>query len=146
MRRLVGPVLLLSAFGVQADIYKHVDENGHVTFTNKPLPGAKKVMLEASRPTSTRWEGRKSVKSGGDGITPASFPRVDASTQKKRDDTRRLLLEEELRTEQSYLDSARQALNQASRKPGGDLGRLGETVRLHEKNIEMLNKELASLK
>ena len=53
---------------------------------------------------------------------------------------------EELASEQRNLDAARRALATATRQPGTDLNKLADSVRLHEKNIEMLNKELSLIR
>lgn len=65
--------------------------------------------------------------------TPNDFPRVNNDQQKARDTDRRAILEQELAVEQKNLDDAR---NQ-----GGQ-----DKMRLHERNIEALKKELANLK
>ena len=132
-----------------ADIYKLVDENGRVTYSNTPLKGAKKLNLE---PLSTIAPPKPKPAAA----TPANFPRVDGETQKKRDDTRRSILEQELATEQKQLEEARKALAEGEATRLGDernyqkyLDRvqgLKDNVTLHEKNVEALNKELAGVR
>jgi len=129
-----------------AEIYKFVDDNGHVTYTNMPRPGAKKLQLgqPAGKPdTGTPSEKKRSSASNP---TPGYFPRVDPGTQRKRDDMRRQLLVEELRSEERNLAASRSELANGSRRPGTDIGKLTESVRMHEKNIEMLNKELSHIR
>ena len=99
------------------------------------------------------------VESGGgstrSAATPSGFPKVDAATQKGRDDIRRKVLSEELATEQKLLDDARAAY--ANGAPAGlpeeqhmpqiyaaRVAKLKQAVSLHEKNIEALQKELAA--
>ncbi len=141
----VGLALSLSA---HAEIYKYVDENGRVTYTNIPRKGAKKLDLE---PLSTIPLGKPKKQA-----EPAGFPTVDKETQSKRDDVRRKLLEDELSREQAQLEQARKALKE------GEAIRLGSEhnyqryldrvqglkndVTLHQKNVEALQKELAGLK
>jgi hypothetical protein len=82
--------------------------------------------------------------------------RVDASTQRKRDDERRQILEEELAREQDALSEARRALAEQESIRSGDernyqrvLDRLKpyqETVEMHEKNIASIKREMANLK
>lgn len=129
-----------------AEIYKLVDENGRVTYSNTPLKGAKKLNLE---PLSTIAPPKPKPAAS----TPANFPRVDGETQKKRDDTRRSILEQELATEQKQLEDAKKALAEGEATRLGDernyqkyLDRvqgLKDNVTLHQKNIEAINKELA---
>lgn len=87
--------------------------------------------------------------------TPSGFPKVDAATQKGRDDIRRKVLSDELATEQKLLDEARAAYANGAPTPTQDeqnvpqryaerVTRLRQTVSLHEKNIEALKKELAA--
>ena len=89
------------------------------------------------------------------GATPSGFPKVDAATQKGRDDIRRKVLSDELATEQKLLDEARVAYangsppatldeQNAPQRYADRVGRLRQTVSLHEKNIEALKKELAA--
>lgn len=128
MRFLLGWLCLACAITVHAEIYKYTDENGHVTYSNSPRQGAKALGVGPA-------EQRKVA-------SPSHFPKVDKSTQKQRDAMRRQLLLDELGSEQRSLEAARKA----QRQPGADTSKLAETLRLHEKNIEMLNKELARIK
>jgi hypothetical protein len=130
--------------GARAEIYKFVDDNGHVTYTNMPRKGAKKLQLEtptAGKPTTPEAKSDRKRTS-----TPASFPRVDVGTQRKRDDMRQQLLMQELDSEQRNLSAARAAFGASRGQSGSDVERLMNSVRLHEKNIEMLNKELGHLR
>jgi hypothetical protein len=142
-------VLCLVWAGIsQAEIYKFVDDNGLVTYTNMPRPGAKPelVIPENGQRLDTRASTTTKRKSSTRSSTPAYFPRVDTGTQRKRDDMRRQLLEEELGSEQRNLAAAKSAVAAGSRQPGTDLKKLLDAVRLHEKNIEMLNKELSHIR
>ena len=109
-----------------AEIYKHVDAQGRVTYSNVPIKGATKLNLE---PLTTVPAPRAKTSTP----TPAGFPKVDNDTQKKRDDTRRKILEEELAAEEKLLADAAK-------------GQSKEEIELHEKNISALKKELANLK
>jgi len=143
-----GLACLLWAQIAHGEIYKFVDDNGHVTYTNMPRPGAKKLDLGPSKDTKPALlEGRRASKpSSSRNPTPDTFPRVDTGTQRKRDDMRRQLLVEELGSEQRNLGAAQSAYIGGRRQPGADLNQLMDAVRLHEKNIEMLNKELSHIR
>lgn len=135
--------------GAHADIYKLVGEDGRVTYSNTPLKGAKKINLE---PLSTISPPKPKPAAA----TPQNFPRVDNETQKKRDNMRRDILEQELAAEQKLLEEARKNLAE------GEATRLGnernyqkyldrvqglkDNVTLHEKNVDALNKELAGVR
>lgn len=123
---LIAGIAVFTASSVHAEIYKHVDAEGRVTYSNVPMKGAVKLNLEplttipASRP-------KTSVAS------PSGFPKVDGDTQKKRDDTRRKILEEELEAEEKLLTEA-----VAKKDATG--------IKLHDENVVTLKKELANIK
>lgn len=148
MRFAIWLILLAVPSIACAEIYKFVDDNGFVTYTNMPRPGAKPQMVipDVSHPKNTAAPTDKKARSSGKTATPGYFPRVDSGTQSKRDDMRRQLLVEELRSEERNLVASRSELGQGSRHPGADIGKLTEAVRMHEKNIEMLNKELSHIR
>jgi len=130
----------------QADIYKSVDADGHVTYSSAPLKGGKRVVVSQSvtppvaqipseRPRTT--------------ATPQDFPKVNQETQRGRDTTRRKILEDELRAEEDLLGVARQA-RQAS-ETNRSVAKEGEKMKsvqvdLHQRNIEALKIELSKLK
>ncbi len=119
-------LVLFYASASYGEIYKHVDSQGRVTYSNVPIKGATKLNLE---PLTTVPAPRARTNAP----TPAGFPKVDNETQKKRDDTRRKILEEELSAEEKLLADATK-------------GQSREEIELHEKNISALKKELANLK
>lgn len=130
----------------QAEIYKYVDESGRVTYTNIPKRGSKKLDLDPVAAAKTKSN-----------PGPNSFPRVDSQTQKKRDETRKSILQDELSAEEKLLAEAQQALKEGEVRRVGEEGRnlqkyiervtrLKESVSLHEKNISALRKELGELR
>ncbi len=138
----------------QADIYKHVDADGHVTYSSTPTKGAKKLDLEPLS-TSPLLRARNP--------SPTDFPRVDNNTQRNRDDTRLKILEDELATEDKLLVGARHNLKAGEGNPEVSVGQDGKTYRnvakyeekikslqgqvmLHEKNIAALKTELSKLR
>jgi Domain of unknown function (DUF4124) len=142
------------AVSAQADIYKRVDEEGHVTYSSTPIKGGKKLHLE---PLPTMQPPQQK------GRNAEGFPKVDSQTQSRRDDTRRKILQDELATEQQALDDARRKLQEAQDTPEVYKGAGGKTfrnvakyeenvsaaqeeVRNHEKNVEALKTELSNLK
>lgn len=155
MRAALFIIGLVAALSVQAEIYKYVDESGQVTYSNLPRRGAVKLNLEPpAKPAASNPAGGGMHKK--DVSSPVSFPKVDGGTQRKRDDMRRTVLQEELRTEERNLAEARAALKEgealrAGEKPGspswlGRVEKLRDGVKLHEDNIAALRKELGSVK
>jgi len=135
----------------QADIYKAVDENGHVTYSSTPIKGGKKIILE---PLPT-------MVPPGKARSPDDFPKVDGATQKERDETRRRILQDELKSEEKLLEESQQRLNEASPEvfKGTDgktyrnvaqyeenIKPLVEQIEMHQKNISALKTELSKLK
>jgi hypothetical protein len=143
-----APILVTSH--AAADICKYADRDGNLHYTNvAPEKGWKKLScgVGGSAPS-----GEREAKSAP---SPPGFPKVDASTQKGRDDLRRKVLTEELATEEKLLAEARIAYANGAPPPTPEettmpakyaerLTRLRQAVSLHEKNIEALNKELAA--
>ena len=144
---------------VQADIYKHVDADGHVTYSSTKIKGAKKLKL----PPLITSQPPPRMRSTTSTSSPSDFPRVDSDTQRNRDDTRRKILEEELAAEDQLLQEARKNLKEGEanpevfRAPNGRIQRnvakyeekiieLQEQVTLHETNTEALKMELGKLR
>lgn len=149
-------LLCLCPLLAQAEIYKAVDADGHVTYSSTPIKGGKKIILEPL-PTMVPPARVRSAAS------PEDFPRVDGETQKGRDDTRRKILQDELSTEEKLLEEARQNLKEGEESPEVFKGQDGKTYRnvakyeekikalndqveLHQRNIEALKTELSKLK
>lgn len=126
LQSMTAALALLAATAAYGEIYKHVDAQGRVTYSNVPIKGATKLNLE---PLTTVPAPRAKTSAP----SPAGFPKVDNETQKKRDDTRRKILEEELAAEEKLLADAAK-------------GQSREEIDLHEKNVSALRKELANLK
>jgi hypothetical protein len=138
----------------QAEIYKRVDADGHVTYSSAPIKGSKKLQLEPL-PSMTPTARERNSESG--------FPKVDGKTQTRRDTTRRKILEDELDSEVKALDEARAKLKEAQDSPEVYKTANGKTLRnvakyeekvnaeqdevsIHENNIQALKTELSNLK
>lgn len=168
----------------QSTIYKHVDESGRVTYSNKPMKGATVMELDpitvfppgpAAAPASAEKSAARAIPATLT-VTKPSLASVDPQLQRKRDDGRRKILEQELSQEEKSLASARDALLQEQQNPtliaavrvaqqateptpaqlaemranidkaSGKIRGLQVTVAEHEKNVEALRKELGALK
>lgn len=140
----------LAPLTVQADVFKCVDANGKVSYTNdRGGKGCKALTNEGAVSTISMRAPNAAASSG-------SFPRVTEDAQRVRDAGRREVLENELAGEQSALDEARKALaEQEATRHGNEknyqkmLDRLQpykENVERRERNVEALNKELSGLR
>ena len=129
MKWLVIVLLGLATLSSRAEIYKSVDGDGHVTYSNIPTKGARRLNIGPLTAPSRR---------------DADF-RVDNRTQKMRDEKRYRILREELMTEKERLEKSRQAYLGMRGDPER-AKKSGEDVLLHEKNIEALEREISNLK
>ncbi len=150
---------LLWVGSVQAEtIYRYLDDRGGVTYTNIPsaLPrkGVEKINVPIPPPPDVKLPPAPVVKVKPN--PPINFPKVDNQTQRKRDQSRKQILDDELKAEVQSLDAAKNALSEAAAvKLGADknhqkyverLQGLKEQVSLHEKNVGALKKEISGLK
>ena len=151
---VITPILIITgmimAATASAEIYKHADKEGRITYSNTPTKGAKKLYLNPSpaqpRPTVA---------------TPDGFPKVARKVQQQRDLKRREILAEELAAEEKLLSDARQALKKGEASYEAlkvnpaqsrhnvvsseeQMKKLREQVLLHENNIVALKRELAN--
>jgi len=119
-------------------------------YSNVPNKGAVKLDIEGFPSTSNKTERSTRAKTP----TPVNFPRVDSQTQNQRDDKRKQILISELETEQKALQDAKKAYAESappfsrdtSGKTDEKIQRLQADVDAHEKNVQLLQKELASLR
>jgi predicted nucleic acid-binding Zn-ribbon protein len=193
MASLVAAAMSGAAWA-QATIYKHVDESGRVTYTNKPMKGAVAMELDPLTTIPATPMGSLAPTAATTPAAPvkavATLERVDKplqvvqptlasiepQVQKRRDNDRRRILEEELSREEQSLTDVRTSITQEQQNPtliaavrtmqqtaepsasqlvemrnniekaSGRIRGLQATVAEHEKNIEALKKELGALK
>jgi hypothetical protein len=152
--RLSFLLCLVLAVPAQGDIYKYVDESGRVTFTDVYKKGAKRIELPgAPTPLPARDKAPRRTSSSP---SPANFPRIDASTQKRRDDIRHQVLMDEIAAERRSAEEARRQLAVGKRLQPGEhatdetylsrIKKLKITVQQHEDNVAAIQRELANLK
>lgn len=144
---------LILAAPAQAEIYKYVDENGQVTFTDVYKKGAQRIDLPgAPKPLSPAGKAPARVSTP----SPANFPRIDAGTQKRRDDIRRQVLQDEIDGERRNAEEARRQLTLGERLQPGEratdtsylnrVNRLRAALQQHEQNVTAIQRELANLR
>jgi hypothetical protein len=152
--RLSFLLFLILAAPAHAEIYKYVDENGQVMFTDVYIKGAKRIDLPGA-PAPLPSSG-KAPRKASYNPSPADFPRIDPGTQKRRDDIRQQVLEDEIAGERRNADEARRQLTLGERLQPGEratdatyqnrVNKLRSTVQQHEQNIISIQRELANLK
>lgn len=111
-----------------ADIYKCTGDGGAPTFadgnTKTNYKNCQLIMRES---------GTKAISNKQQTATQSDFPKVDKQTQNQRDDKRKQILLSELDSEQKALEASKNERSQAD-------------TQLHQKNIELLHKEVNALK
>jgi hypothetical protein len=186
-----------SAFAQSPTIYKHVDDSGRITYSNKPMKGATLMELDPITviPVLPAIAARAATQGGLEKasllvdkpeakpiaaiVTPVprtTLASIEPQVQKRRDEERRRILEQELAREEESLGGARLALGKEQQNPAligavrvaqqavdptaaqmlefrtnidkasGRIRGLQATVAEHEKNVEALKKELGALK
>ncbi len=155
--------VLLLPLASHAAIYKHVDANGRVTYSNVKIKGGKKINLEpAATSFGTTPKTDSNSETSKSKTTPKGFPNVDAKTQKNRDNSRKQILMSELESEKKALEAAKKAHADGAKNPetfktaNGGIGRnvakyqekmkkLQADVDLHQRNVELLEKEISNI-
>ena len=137
IRTLFIVLMLLSSLSpaiAGTDIYKHVDKDGNITFTNRRINNAQKVSI-ASFSRNTEQSG-----------SPSQSPRVKNTTQTERDTMRRQILEKELVTEERLFSDTQSSLLQiGNHAESSQIVQLRNKLFSHQRNIAALKKELAKL-
>ena len=135
-----------------AEIFLCVDANGRKELTDTKRAGCKALTPPDAIPAPpARREGTRTPTA-----TPSNFPRVDAATQKKRDVDRKALLESELRAERAKLEELKKAYANGEPERQGDeknyqkyldrVEAMKTDIDRVQKNIDMLNREIANIK
>lgn len=145
-----------------ADIYKRVDADGKVTYSNSKTKGATRLEFDPDANTISN-DNRPKTNSNKRTATPDSFPKVDKDTQNQRDDKRKDILQSELDSEKAALEEARKAYSEAESNPEvyhkknangststfRNVSKYDEKMKAvqseinnHQKNIELLQKEI----
>jgi hypothetical protein len=190
MASLVAAALSGSAWA-QVTIYKHVDESGRVTYTNKPMKGAVAMELDpittipatptghlAAAPVAVPVKAVATLErvDKPHPVVQPTLASIEPQVQKRRDNDRRRILEEELSREEQSLTEVRASISQEQQNPtlvaavramqqaaeptasqlvemrnniekaSGRIRGLQATIIEHEKNVDALKKELGSLK
>lgn len=149
-----------------AEIYKRVDPDGRVTYSNIKSKGATRLEIDPDANAISNERAKAISGSSANkrtATTPEGFPRVDKDTQNQRDSKRKSILQNELDAEKAALEEAKKAYAEGESNPEVYKTASGQTFRNvpkfeekmknlkdnvdnHQKNIELLQKELDSLR
>lgn len=153
---LFFPLLLALACSAQARIYMYIDADGRKGATDRraEVPAGARITAVIDAGGDNEPVPRRSSSGKARTPTPANFPRIDDSTQKRRDDVRRTVLEEELSSEQKNLEEARRQLALGQKPLAGEnaaspafqarVKQLQSAVERHERNIAAIQKEIGT--
>ncbi|MDP9109665.1 MAG: DUF4124 domain-containing protein [Pseudomonadota bacterium] len=157
--RLVGIALfslLMHQAHAQTDVFLCVDERGNKEYKNTgATKGCKKIDLAGVTIISAPKHGpvvAQTASAKPAASSPGDFPRVDSGTQKARDNDRRQILLDELKSEEDKLAALKKDFNGGEPERQGDernfakyqerVAGMKENIGRTEKNIEALRREL----
>jgi Domain of unknown function (DUF4124) len=150
----------------QAQVYRCIEE-GEIVFSNESSNAKKKNCSRVNSPKPVRApptadEAPRMAKRSAESVNPVrsssatGFPRVDASTQKYRDNDRAAILDEERRKEAILLESLRKEFNNGAPERRTDeleqkkyldrIEKLKQSILRAETNVNSLERELRSVK
>ena len=143
----------------QTSVYKCVDAQGRVEFTDTSRRGCKLLDLPdfiPAPPPRSAPAARPSSPQPKSAVTPANFPRVDSAQQRVRDDERRDILNDELRLEEKKLADLKRDFNGGEPERQGNernyakyqerVANMRDEIGRTERNIEALRREIANIK
>lgn len=168
MKTLSLFVLITLAFSSSAfaDIYKRIDADGHVTYSNSKTKGATRLDFDPDANTIANDRPKPNSSGNKRTATPEGFPKVDKQTQSQRDGKRQDILQNELDSEKLTLEEAKKAYAEGESKPevyqkrnangttstfrnvpkfDEKMKSLQADIDSHQNNIDLLQKELNSL-
>ena len=136
-------------------VYKCVEANGSVLFTDTSRPGCKPLDLPGAIPAPPRKAGAPR-QAAAPAVSPAAFPRVDTAAQRARDSDRREILEDELRSEEKKLADLKRDFNGGEPERNGSernyakyqerVGQMRDDIARAEKNVEALKREIGNIR
>lgn len=154
LTRVLIAAAALVALPVSADVYKCVDADGHVTYTNDKSRATGCKLLASDMPVSS-VPGPASSRAKPATPPGSGFPSVSGDEQKARDGERRRILQSELDIEEKSLEQAKKEQSEGEAVRLGNernyqkyldrIQGLKDNVALHERNVDALRKELSKL-
>jgi hypothetical protein len=143
----------------QTDVYVCLDDRGNREYKNTgttkgcrkvDLPNITTVPAPAKKPIVQASSAKSSSSS------PSDFPRVDSGTQKTRDNDRKQILLDEMKTEEQKLAALKKDMGSGEPERRGDehnyakyqerVASMKDDINRTEKNIEALQREINNLR
>ncbi|NMM37801.1 MAG: DUF4124 domain-containing protein [Glaciimonas sp.] len=141
----------------QSGVYLCIDQNGKKEYKNTgETRGCKKIDL----PDITTFSAPPKMPAAGPSrkstATPSDFPKVDGTVQKERDNDRKQILQNELKTEQLKLENLQKEYKNGQPDRLGNernyakyqerVKGLEEAIHRSQRNMEALNREIGNMK
>lgn len=170
VRLILALVLLCLVPSVHAEIYKRVDAEGRITYSNVKTGDAVRLKIGhvAPKPRAEAPKRAKNVQKKHKAVTSKHQYRAQVSqyTQSKRDETRKQILLDELDTEKQALLAAQEAYKAGKAKPEvyrrrnadgsyatfrnvpkyrAKMDKLQAELDAHQRNVKLLEKEIDTL-
>ena len=148
----------LAATHAAADsiIYKCIDANGRIEFTDINKRGCKALDIPGSIAAPAPPRIAAPARAAAPAATPSDFPKVDGAQQRARDDDRRAILNDELRSEEAKLAELRRDFNNGEPERQGNernfakyqerVAQMKDSIGRAEQNIAALRREIGNLK
>jgi hypothetical protein len=161
---VLAGLALSHAAAAQTPVYKCVDGEGRIEFTDTSRRGCKLLDLgyiapRASAPipaTSSAPSPARAASAPPASVTPAGFPRVDSAQQRARDDERREILNDELRFEEKKLADLKRDFNNGEPERQGNernyakyqerVAGMRDEISRTERNVEALRREIGNIR
>lgn len=158
---MLGLGLLAIQPWASADVYVCVDAQGRRELTDTNRPGCRVIPHTSGPAMIAAPQARKGPAPAARQAAPAAtapldFPRVDTAQQRARDNDRRGILSEELRSEQQRLGELRKEFNNGEPERQGNeknyakyqarVAEMRDSIFRAEKNIEALQREIANIR
>ncbi|PSJ18986.1 DUF4124 domain-containing protein [Nitrosomonas supralitoralis] len=123
-----------------SEIYKFVDKDGNITFTNRRISNAEKISITSFSRNTISSQPKTSLNS--------NLPRIKETAQKDRDGMRHQILKQELIAEEKLFNDTQKFLDEIRNKPELNNSSQEKVVQLrnklfkHQRNVAALKKEL----
>ena len=118
---LVTLIVIAFSNSAFAEIYKRVDADGRITYSNIKSKGATRLEFDPDANTIANERPKKASETASSGnkrtTTPEGFPKVDKNTQTQRDSKRKDILQNELDSEKTALEEAKKAYAEGEANP-----------------------------
>jgi hypothetical protein len=158
-RRAASLLFLLAGLnaGAQAQaVYKCVDQNGLTLYTDRSGRGCTMLDLPGTIAAPAHNRAPGAARPAAPASAPADFPKVNGAQQRARDDDRREILNDELRSEEKKLAEMRREFNNGEPERQGNernfakyqerVAQMKDNIGRAEKNIDALRREIANIK